>query len=132
MSSKGLQEFQLDLSNFGKLVPEKHRLLCGAITMRVLSGVVYKSPVLTGAFRGNWQTSSGTPSSGTLPVRSLGEVLSEGVKIAASVGNFPFIWVGNNLAYGPRLEDGWSKQAPAGMVELTLVEIQNFVNTVSL
>ncbi|WP_330210091.1 hypothetical protein [Pseudomonas sp. AM4(2022)] len=35
----------------------------------------------------------------------------------------------NNLPYGPRLEyEGWSNQAPAGMVQITVTEFQMFIN----
>ena len=35
----------------------------------------------------------------------------------------------NNLPYGPRLEyEGWSSQAPAGMVQVSVTEAQTFVN----
>jgi hypothetical protein len=35
----------------------------------------------------------------------------------------------NALPYGPRLEyEGWSSQAPAGMVRISVVEFQTFVD----
>ena len=39
-------------------------------------------------------------------------------------GKFPTITVQNNLPYIDRLENGYSKQAPAGMVSVTLAGLQ--------
>ena len=38
------------------------------------------------------------------------------------------IYLVNNLPYAVRLEYGWSKQAPAGMVRITAAEFQSIVD----
>jgi hypothetical protein len=44
----------------------------------------------------------------------------------ADAGDIVFLV--NNLPYGPRLERGWSKQAPSGMVGITVAEFQKAVS----
>ena len=39
------------------------------------------------------------------------------------------IFLVNHLPYGPALEYGWSKQAPAGMVRITVEEFGGVVNS---
>jgi hypothetical protein len=36
-------------------------------------------------------------------------------------------YLANNVPYAQRIEDGWSRQAPTGLVALTAMEFQNIV-----
>lgn len=85
-----------------------------------------------GRFRGNWQVSFDVAKTGTLEridptgreSKSDGAALIQG--FTSEVGS---IWMINALPYGPRLEfEGWSSQAPAGMVRVSVVEFQTFVD----
>lgn len=85
-----------------------------------------------GRFRGNWQVTFDVQPDGTLErVDPQGGDTKAAAKSAmlgfnSEVGR---IWVTNNLPYGPRLEfEGWSTQAPAGMVRISVTEFQTFVN----
>jgi len=42
------------------------------------------------------------------------------------------IYLTNNLPYAQRLEEGYSQQAPAGMVALTIQEFQAIANEIGL
>jgi hypothetical protein len=85
-----------------------------------------------GRFRGNWQVSFDVAKTGTLeridPTgrESKGEALGVIQGFTSEVGS---IWMMNNLPYGHRLEyESWSSQAPAGMVRVSVVEFQTFVD----
>lgn len=93
--------------------------------------IVQRSPVDTGRFRANWQFSVGAPDlttsdrvdpSGSLTIaRILGQVA--GIKAG------PTVYLTNSLPYAHRLEyEGWSDQAPQGMVRVTLAGLQASVN----
>lgn len=59
-------------------------------------------------------------------IRSAEDVLSvEGGKIQdwSPTHGQAVLWISNNLPYAVRLEYGWSKQAPSGMVRVTLLEL---------
>ncbi|WP_055134591.1 hypothetical protein [Pseudomonas mediterranea] len=85
-----------------------------------------------GRFRGNWQVSFETAKEGTLEQVDPSGSLSKR-QGTATIQNFSLgvgsIWLINNLPYGHRLEyEGWSTQAPAGMVRISVTEFQAFVN----
>lgn len=82
-----------------------------------------------GRFRANWQfgvgsadttTTEGTDANGNATLARLKGAI-DGAKIGGT-------WiVSNSLPYAKRLEYGWSKQAPAGMVRLTAQELPDAI-----
>lgn len=85
-----------------------------------------------GRFRGNWQVTFDTKATGQLERI---DPQGDSTKSAASQVVLGFtsevgtIWAVNNLPYGPRLEfEGWSSQAPSGMVRISVAEFQTYVN----
>lgn len=102
------------------------------ITLDVFNNVIRLSPVDTGRFRGNWQ-----PAVGVAPAGELQALDPSGAtvrtKIAGVVGTVEagdVIYMVNNLPYADRLEDGYSRQAPAGMVKLTVQRFQPIANKI--
>lgn len=90
--------------------------------MDLTVNLVLRSPVDTGKFRGNWNTSFNQPNYNTV-----GDVENNSVERAVKVVERyqlgDTVYITNSLPYAARLEyEGWSKQAPDGMVRLTLVE----------
>lgn len=85
-----------------------------------------------GRFRGNWQVSFDTAVTGTLDLidpRGATSKADGAALIQTFTTEIGTIWITNNLPYGPRLEyEGWSSQAPAGMVQVSVTEFQTFVN----
>lgn len=103
------------------------------MTLLGFAGVVKKSPVLTGRFRGNWQVgigqSASVPELSTLDAGTQGSSPSVFRELAAlqelsSLQPYDATYVANALPYAERLESGYSKQAPGGMVSLTIGELQ--------
>lgn len=86
-----------------------------------------------GRFRGNWQLSISVPATAQLD-RIDPSGAQAIASAAAALSGFkagPSIYFMNNLPYGPRLEfEGWSKQAPSGMVRVTVAEFDQIVNQV--
>ncbi len=82
-----------------------------------------------GRFRANWQFGNGSPVDGQVDaVDPNGSKTLQGMIAAiGSTGAGGVTYISNNLPYGPRLEDGWSKQSPAGMVAVTATEFQDYV-----
>lgn len=83
---------------------------------RLFSSIVMDTPVLTGLARGNWQTRVGTDPSGPISrLDPLGvEVLAEIERNLGKAGDT--VYMSNQVPYIDRLERGWSKQAPSGML----------------
>jgi hypothetical protein len=88
--------------------------------------VVLKSPRDTGRFAANWNVSHGTPNLGTTASVDAGR----GLKEAAGAGLLPVggvVYLANGLPYARRLEYGYSKQAPAGMVRISVAEFASSI-----
>jgi hypothetical protein len=103
-----------------------------AVVMDIDKSMVLKSPVDTGRFRANWNIGIGSidsyttdatdPSGAGAISKALAEVNS--IKI-----NGQTIYITNSLPYAYRLEyEGWSLQAPQGMVRITLAELSGILN----
>jgi hypothetical protein len=125
-----MSTFALQLSEFARKAGANADLVVQKVTLDILRRVVLRSPVLSGRFRGNWQTTIGSPASGTLAVddKSGNVATSAGQQALVSFQCGPSIFITNNLPYGRKLEyEGWSKQAPAGMVRITVAEFQGLV-----
>lgn len=82
-----------------------------------------------GRFRANWQYGYGSMPPGDLPdIDKTGA--ASNTRIRSGVTGAPVAgihYICNNLPYAQRLEDGYSKQAPTGMVALTVVEFGGVV-----
>jgi hypothetical protein len=119
------------------------------VALEGIRRIVQKSPVgnpslwkeprpgyVGGRFKGNWfvslQSPVGTVTPGVDP--NGGETISRGQAVIAGYpsNSFPSIYLQNNLPYAERLENGYSSQAPGGMVGLTTVELAALWNAVKL
>jgi hypothetical protein len=96
------------------------------VSFDVFRAVALRSPVDTGRFRANWNVSYGTPDLGvtasTNQARSTQQVARS---LSLPVGGVVFM--ANGLPYAEELEFGSSKQAPVGMVRVTVREFENYV-----
>lgn len=146
--------FSLDLKSFADKTNAKANAAVREIVRGVDESLVEKSPVgnaelwanpdhkpkgyVGGRFRANWQygeneipdgelyapNSSSYPGAGETVEREMSKV---SIEAAGKVH-----YLANNLPYAQRLEDGWSKQAPAGMVALTVTEFEPIVKAAIL
>lgn len=69
-----------------------------------------------GQARRNWQVTIGTPSRSILAGVDPSGKASEGYAAIGRITQPSAVWIANPLPYMERLENGWSKQAPTGMV----------------
>lgn len=88
------------------------------IAIQMLQGVIFQSPVDTGAFRANHRVSINDEDDGF----DLGTVdkdgnptLQAGIAKIAEMSTYGVIYIQNNLPYAEVLENGSSKQAPQGI-----------------
>lgn len=120
------RSFALALKKAG----DKADLVVRKSAQDVAAQLISRSPVDTGRFRANWRCSIGGPDTST----SSSTDRSGSSTLAAAVGTInayktgDTIWLLNSLPYARRLEDGWSKQAPGGMVRLTILSWRRAVN----
>ncbi|MCB2186284.1 MAG: hypothetical protein KQJ78_07695 [Deltaproteobacteria bacterium] len=99
------------------LVPRK-------IALEVSRRVIVRTPVDTGRARGSWMPSLDSPARvdpGTLD-RGEGAAVARAAETATRMEGDTAFYLTSNLDYMPGLEEGHSKQAPAGMVGITVQE----------
>lgn len=87
------------------------------IALAMLNEIVLRSPVDTGRFRGNNIVTVGSPvytSTDNLD-KSGGETIQRGLSVMSGLEPYTQVFIQNNLPYAVPLEDGHSKQAPAGI-----------------
>lgn len=121
--------FSLDLARFAEKAGDKADLVIRKVGLELLSSVVLKSPVKSGRFRGNWQLGISSPDLDTsnAPDKTGAGAINRGAAELLSYQVGPTLYITNALPYANRLEDGYSKQAPVGMVKITVVEFQGIV-----
>ncbi len=131
--------FANDLKEFAKATNRTITEVLEGVVTELAVRVVQRSPVDTGKFRGNWQIGDGGPDT-----RVDSEFDKQALGSAPSAGSFArwqdqlegvlpgtVIYITNSLPYARRLEyEGYSKQAPEGMVRVTLTEYASIINTV--
>jgi hypothetical protein len=89
----------------------------------------YGAPVgyVGGRFRANWDYGfNSIPKNQYEDVDKSGKVSMARVK-SGMTNAFGVHYIVNNLEYSQKLENGWSRQAPNGMVKLTAMKFGSFV-----
>jgi hypothetical protein len=101
--------------------------LVRAFALKCAGKIIKRTPVDTGRARGNWNVSVGEADGSTndaakdkTGVKTI--MSARGALRGAVYGDD--VWIANGLPYIGRLEKGWSKQAPGGMVRLVAAELQ--------
>lgn len=126
MSIQGLNEFNRQLDQYAKqLLPRQISDFHRKIVLEALRRIVQKTPVDTGRAKGNWQVTINSPASGQLNTidKSGGRTIAQAMAAISDFPPFSVVYITNNIDYIEFLEEGSSKQAPAGMVGLTVQEL---------
>lgn len=130
-----LNQFSKELRKFADSEREKVKTIQRWASLEILKRVVMRTPVDTGRARGGWQLTIGEPADGE-PERldkDGGSVLAEEMVNLGGLKDFDVVFIGNNVNYIGYLEDGWSwRQAPRGMLRLTMMEIQRELDDIVL
>jgi hypothetical protein len=136
--------FALDLQRFAEKTKDKADLAVGNIVARVSAELDRRSPVgdatywknkppkgyVGGRFRGNWQLGVGVVPAGETGLIDPSGAEAQGRVIATipQEASGKVYWLANNVPYARRIEEGWSRQAPQGLVGLTTVMFQQIVD----
>ena len=111
--------------NFGLKCLKDADTLTKKITGDMLQQVIVRSPVSTGAFRGNHRVGIGKvdPNANKADTSN---PLQKGLNTIATGGGIgKIVYISNSLPYALRLENGWSQQAPLGVYSLSFMNIVN-------
>lgn len=124
-----MSKFSIPLDRLAAKAKADIELVGRQATFALFDAVQQRSPVDTGRFRGNWQFGKDS-----LPTTSLDRLDKDGTTatqeaqraLVTPLGGI--VYFVNNLPYARRLEyEGWSKQAPAGMIRVSVVEFSDYV-----
>lgn len=100
--------FTLDVRAFCEKAKKNPETVMRAVSLKLFSAIIKASPVDTGRFRMNWQTSGANPATGT--VKGLDKAGTNAVNRAATFTmnnkNWYEFTLTNNLPYAPLLEFG--------------------------
>jgi hypothetical protein len=148
--------FAADVSKWCReTVPEQHKKVVRRVVAEIANRAIYMSPVgnpelwlfnnngvyvdfltyrdppdgyVGGGFRGNWQYGFGSAPVGDLDeIDAVGKRTENRIKSAIS-NQHGVHWIANNLPYAQRIENGWSTQAPQGIVGLIELEFPQIFN----
>ncbi|NAR50111.1 hypothetical protein GPS59_14275 [Acinetobacter haemolyticus] len=114
-------------SSFAVNVKQDAEALIKNIGRDLVQGVVTSTPVDTGAARANWIASSEPTKEFDAQASDKsgqGTINKAFVFYARNVRLGSLIYLQNNLPYIEKLENGWSDQAPKGMVSTTMNAIK--------
>lgn len=135
--------FALQLQQFAKRTKEKADVAVQRIVIGVSQELDRRSPVgdasywknkppagyVGGRFRGSWNLGVGSLPANVETIDPSGAA-TQGRILAAipeqAAGKVYYLF--NATPYGRRIEDGWSRQAPQGLVGLTAIMFQRIVD----
>lgn len=130
-----MPSFTEDLTKFAEATGLKIETIVRKVALDGYSGVMLKSPVDTGRFRGSWRVAINQTDRSVSPPRTQTD-LKHGASLNAEerartnlileTKASDVIVISNNLPYAKRLEDGWSAQTnnqPGGILALTVQEL---------
>jgi hypothetical protein len=125
-----MSKFTLDIQAYVAKAKKNPETVMRSVSLKLFSAIIKGSPVKSGRFRMNWQTTGVTPATGLIAgVDPTGNkaVNSAATYITNSPNWYQFTLT-NNLPYAERLEYGWSKQAPTGIVRVNISRFNTLLN----
>lgn len=125
-----MSKFTLDIQAFVAKAKKNPETVMRSVSLKLFSAIIKASPVDTGRFRGNWQTTGVTPATGLIAgVDPTGnKAVNSAATFITNATGWDTFTLTNNLPYAERLEYGWSKQAPVGMVRVNIARFQQLIN----
>lgn len=112
-----MARFEAQLRGFGIKALDQVDKVRRASVLELFKLVIFATPVDTGRLRGNWQTTINSPASAAIGRDDPGGAAAMAEAVANLGSLTDVVWFTNNLPYAERIEyDGWSRQAPEGMV----------------
>ena len=122
------KHFSIDLTRWGvSLEKGQAPKFIRKIALDLLKKVTMKSPVKTGRFKANWMTGIGGADE-TTTESTVDDAVMRGSIILSAYRDLKQIHISNNLPYAAALEHGHSMQAPLGVAEISVEEIEAHFN----
>lgn len=122
-----IRDFTAKLDAFDAAIRVAHADQLRDKAMDLMGRLVRGSPVKTGRFKGNWLASVSTPALAEMDTVDPGgqATIVRADAVLRDPKPFSSVYLTNNVPYAKRLEEGGSKQAPAGVVKVAVAESQS-------
>jgi hypothetical protein len=122
-------DFALQIEAWCERAKKRMDATARLVTLEMFTKIIQRSPVRSGRFRANWQVGIDAIPTGLIRVNDVtGELaISKATAAIMKLKAGQKIHLVNNLPYARRLEYGYSRQAPAGMVRITVREFQGLL-----
>lgn len=122
--------FSEQLEGFAEYAKAKADEVFKSVVIQIGASVINLSPVDTGRFLANWQFTIGAPANTSLDEKDQdsSKTLARFISEVRPLTYGQTAYIVNNLVYAIPLEYGHSRQAPSGMVRITLARFQEIVN----
>lgn len=117
--------FKADFAKLIEKAGERAEDVVRKTALQLQTSMVERSPVLTGRFKNNWQCGLDAVN---VNIGAVDDAIGRTSATLPSWKAGQTIFLTNSLPYARRLENGWSKQAPSGVVRLT---VQNYAQALS-
>lgn len=124
------KSFELQIKEFENMTAEKSELLFKKVCFDLSNSIIMDTAVLSGTARGNWQPDINSIQNDVLEIEDKSGNATV-AKVANQTNNLKlgqYFTLTNNLPYILRLEYGWSKKSPKGMLGINVMRFQNLVN----
>lgn len=118
------RSFSMQLDQFSKKVGLAVETVTRRVAFDLYARIIRKTPVDTGRARGSWTIAPTVANRQVLPVQPKGTVAPLPQLRVPTIKAGERLVISNNLPYITALEDGHSQQAPAGMVALSIAEVE--------
>lgn len=123
-------DFSLSMDNLLKQIDKNKDDIIKKTVFDLTSSFIKDTPVDTGRARANWQVDLNTNNNESIINDISDRSGSKAINNAQNKimnNNVPFYYmISNNLPYIERLEYGWSKQSPQGMVRINILRFNQF------
>lgn len=123
--------FTVDLDRFLGREHAKREDAVKKTATEVFSRVIMRTPVDTGRARSNWTATIGQHTAATTDYADptgISAISAASAVVSGWNHEQGSVWLSNNLPYIGPLEYGHSKQAPVGMVGVTIAEFDGIAN----
>lgn len=120
--------FVADLEKYAKKTGRNVEKVFRGTILQISNTIIRKTPVDKGRARGNWQSSISKPKGNVIDRKGASGAISEVADTAQTMKVGQVYYLSNNIPYITELEKGTSKQAPVGMLAVT---VANFEKTVA-
>ncbi len=139
MNRSSIQRFDVDLTRFAKRIDVNLGRVVKRTAFRLFDKIVRRTPVDTGRARASWDMSVGSPGGHVqleIPRdRKLSPSQATSTAMSHRLSDYGIerlepIYIYNNVEYIGKLEYGHSRQAPHGMVQVSLAEVETEMNQI--